>query len=114
MLRFDATGRGVSAGHTLMKPGPTGSVAVTFRTAPVASAAAGPRSTMKVPPDGTGASVRVSSTRVGVTGTRRPAEAVTAGCQAPMTSMAMCVALWVNTSTEPASPSGTITMFGNV
>ena len=38
-----------------------------------------------------GALVRVSSTRVGATGTSRPAVAVAAGCQAPTTSMARWV-----------------------
>ena len=85
-LTLEASGAGPPAPHTVTKPGAVASVAVTFRTAPDAWAAADPRSTIVVVPAASGAPVRVSSTRVGPVATNRPAVAVAAGCQAPTTS----------------------------
>src|SRR5205814_20158 len=115
-LTFDATGRAAPGPHTVTKPAADASVAVTLSTAPEAPAATGPRSTSVVVPPARAAPERVSSTRVGPVGWRRPlvTVALAAGCQAPMTSTTRWVAACVNTSTAPPSPTGTITRFGIV
>src|SRR4051794_15853079 len=113
-FRLEASGCGAPAAHTVTKPAAAASVAVTLSTAPDAWAAAGPSSTIRVLPAATGAPVRVSSTRVGPVGTRRPALAPDAGRQAPTTSTTRSVAVRAKTSTAPSSPRGAITRLATV
>ena len=105
---FDAA---CPAGKALKNPAVGAPTLVTFTATAVASALTPDgRATVVWPPGASGAppSARVSSSRVGATGSKRPALAEVVGVNVPVTSTIRPVATFAYTSIAPSAPTGTM------